>query len=158
MENKVPRAIKTNKELIPLTKDHERILSKFIEIVGLDLSNYYLYEFKRDILAIQKNSTAKALLQNIFPIRLGQKIGRIEEGVFTPDNRIGRDFRLTKTPVYEIMSEQELDDYLRGKEIGENIQEEYSVLQYKGLNVGFESKNPKTEKFTNTFPREWQRK
>lgn len=82
---------------------------------------YHLYEFKRDILAIRKNSAAKALLQTVFPIRLGQKIGRIEEGIFTPDNRLGRDFELKKAPVYEIGSEKELDEYLRGKEIGENL-------------------------------------
>lgn len=115
------RPIKTNEELISLTKDHERLLSKFTETVGLDLSDYHLFEFKRDILAIQKNSAAKALLQKVFPIRLGQRIGRIEEGIFTPDNRIGRDFPLTKAPVYEMQSEKELDDYLRGKEIGENL-------------------------------------
>lgn len=118
---KKPRTIKLNEELIPLTKDHERILSKFTETVGLDLSDYHLFEFKRDILAIRKNTEAKALLQTVFPIRLGQKIGRIEEGVFTPDTRIGRDFELKKTPIYEIRSEKELDDYLRGKEIGDSF-------------------------------------
>jgi len=82
------------------------------------------------VLVIQKNSAAKALLQSVFPVRLGQRIGRIEEGIFTPDNRLGRDFQLTKTPVYEIPTEKELDDYLRGKEIGENLQEGYSVLRY----------------------------
>ncbi|EKD30417.1 MAG: hypothetical protein ACD_78C00065G0012 [uncultured bacterium (gcode 4)] len=158
MEDKKPRAIKTNEEVIPLTKDHERLLSKFTETVGLDVSNHSLFEFKRDILAIQKNSAAKALLQTVFPIRLGQKLGRIEEGVFTPDNRIGRDFELKKTPIYEIRSEQELDDYLRGKEIGENLGEWYFVLRYDGLNLGIESANPKNNRFTNTFPREWQRK
>ena len=100
----------------------------------------------------------KHYLQMVFPIRLGQKIGRIEEGIFTPDNRIGRDFELKKAPVYEIRSEQALDDYLRGKEIGENLIEEYYVLRYDGLNLGIESMNPKTGHFTNTFPREWQRK
>lgn len=157
-KDKKLRPTKTNEELIPLTKDHERILSRFTEIVGLDLSNHHLYEFKRDVLAIQKNSAAKALLQSVFPIRLGQRIGRIEEGVFTPDNRIGRDFELKKAPVYEIRSEQELDDYLRGKEIGESIPEGYSVLRYDGLNVGLESANPKNGHFTNTFPKEWQRR
>ena len=158
MEDKKMRAIKTNEELILLTKDHERLLSKFTETVGLDLSGYFLYEFKRDILAIRKNSAAKALLQTVFPIRLGQKIGRIEEGVFTPDNRIGRDFELTKTPIYRLRNEQELDDYLRGKEIGENWGEGYCVLQYDDLNLGIESMNPKSGYLTNTFPREWQRK
>ncbi len=127
---KKPRVIKLNEELIPLTKDHERLLSRFTETVGLDLGEYHLYEFKRDVLVIQKNSAAKALLQSVFPVRLGQRIGRIEEGIFTPDNRLGRDFQLTKTPVYEIPTEKELDDYLRGKEIGENLQEGYSVLRY----------------------------
>lgn len=158
MEDKKPRAIKTNEELIPLTKDHERLVSKFTEMVGLDVSNHSLFEFKRDVLAIQKNSAAKALLQTVFPIRLGQKLGRIEEGVFTPDNRIGRDFELKKAPIYEIRSEQELDDYLRGKEIGEGLQEEYCLLRYDGLNIGLESVSPKTGHLTNTFPREWQRK
>lgn len=115
-ENTKIRPIKTNEEIIPLTKDHERILSRFTETVGLDLSEHHLYEFKRDILAIRKNGAAKALLQSAFAVRIGKKIGRIEEGIFTPDNRIGRDFNLTKTPVYEIQSDQELDDYLRGKE------------------------------------------
>jgi hypothetical protein len=158
IEDKKIRAIKTNEELIPLTKDHERLLSKFTETVGLDLSDYHLFEFKRDILAIAKNSAAKALLQTVFPIRLGQKIGRIEEGVFTPDNRIGRDFELKKAPVYEIRSEQELDDYLRGKEIGEGMENGYYTLCYDNLNLGIESINPKTGYLTNTFPREWQRK
>lgn len=158
VEEKEPRAIKLNEELIPLTKDHERLLSRFIETVGLDLSGHHLFEFKRDILAIQKNGAAKALLQTVFPIRLGQKIGRIEEGVFTPDNRIGRDFKLTKTSIYEVQNEKELDDYLRGKEIGENLEEGYSVLRYDGLNLGIETANPKNGHFTNTFPREWLRR
>lgn len=53
------------------------------------------------------------LLQKLFPVRLGKRIGRIEEGVFTPDNRIGRDLVLSKIPVYEILDEKELDEYLR---------------------------------------------
>lgn len=133
--DKKPRDIKLNEELIPLTKDHERLLSKFTETVGLDLSEHHLFEFKKDILAIRKNSAAKTLLQKVFPIRLGKKIGRIEEGIFTPDNRIGRDFRLARTPIYEIRNDKELDDYLRGKEIGEGLEEGYSVLGYDGLNI-----------------------
>lgn len=157
-ENTKVRPIKTNEEITPLTKDHERILSRFTETVGLDLSDHHIYEFKRDILAIRKNSAARALLQNLFAVRVGQKIGRIEEGVFTPDNRIGRDFNLTKAPVYEVQSDKELDDYLRGKELENNLQCGYYVLRYDGLNIGLESVHPKSGRLTNTFPREWQRK
>lgn len=110
---KKPRAIKTNEELTPLTKEYERLLQRFSETVGLDLSGHHLFAFKKDILAIEKNTPAKALLQTIFPIRLGQRIGRIEDGVFTPDNRIGRDFPLSKATIYEIQDEKELDMYLR---------------------------------------------
>lgn len=109
----VVRTIKTNEELIALTKDHERLLQRFSETVGLDLSQHHVFAFKKDILAIQKNTDAKALLQTVFPIRLGERIGRIEEGVFTPNNRLGRDFPLTKAMVYEIQDEKELDTYLR---------------------------------------------
>jgi hypothetical protein len=122
------------------------------------LEEYYLFEFKRDILALTKNSAAKVLLKNIFPVRFGKRIGRIEEGIFTPDNRIGRDFELTKIPIYEISSEQELDDYLRGKEIGTDQCGEYSILRYQGLNVAIESINIKNGHFSNTFPREWVRR
>lgn len=152
------RPVKINEELTPLTKDHERLLTRFTETVGLNLSGHYLFEFKKDILAIRKNSAAKALLQKAFPIRLGKRIGRIEEGVLTPDNRIGRDFPLSKAPVYEIRNEQELDDYLRGKEIGEDTGEGYHILRYDGLDIGLESMNPKNNRFTNTFPREWLRR
>lgn len=133
-------------------------MSRFTETTGLDLSNHHIFEFKRDILAIEKNSAAKALLQKTFPIRLGQRIGRIEEGVFTPDNRLGRDFELAKTPIYEISDEQELDDYLRGKVIGNDPEGEFFVLRYDGINIGLESVNPKNGRLTNTFPREWMRK
>lgn len=113
MEDKKPRAIKVNEELIALTKDHERLLTKFSETVGLDLSAHHIFAFKKDILAIQKNTDAKALLGTVFPIRLGERIGRIEEGIFTPDNRLGRDFPLREAMVYEIQDEKELDTYLR---------------------------------------------
>lgn len=112
-EDKRIRAIKTNEELASLTKDQERLLSKFSESVGLDLGGHHLFAFKKDILAIRKNPAAKALLGTVFPIRLGERIGRIEEGVFTPDNRLGRDFPLAKATVYEIQDEKELDVYLR---------------------------------------------
>jgi REP element-mobilizing transposase RayT len=113
IKEKKDRTIKINEALTSLTRDHERLLTKFMETVGLDLSEYTLYEFKKDILAIKKNSEGKALLQTLFPIRLGKRIGRIEEGVFIPDNRLGRDFALNTTQSYEITDETELDNYLR---------------------------------------------
>lgn len=64
------RTITRNEEIIPLPKESERILGKFTEKYGLDLSDYSLFQFKKDILAIRKNPSFKPLLQSIFFARL----------------------------------------------------------------------------------------
>jgi len=112
-KNTKKHEIHKNEEITPISKESERILTKFTEKVGLDLGDHLLFQFKKDILAIRKNQDFRPLLQELFFVRLGQKIGRIEDGVFTPDNRLGRDFKLAKTPIYQIQNTQELDDYLR---------------------------------------------
>ncbi|MDP2103788.1 MAG: hypothetical protein Q8K26_02605 [Candidatus Gracilibacteria bacterium] len=150
--------LQKNEEITPINKESERILTKFTEKVGLDLEDYLLFQFKKDILAIRKNQDFRPLLQELFFVRLGQKIGRIEDSTFTPDNRLGRDFKLTKTPVYQIQDAQELDDYLRGAEIGVDMTDGWYVLQHDGLTISLERGQSKNGKLTNTFPREWMRK
>lgn len=80
--------IHKNEEIIPISKESERILTKFATQVGLDLEDHLLFQFKKDILAIRKNQDFRPLLQELFFVRLGQKIGRIEDNTFTPDNRL----------------------------------------------------------------------
>lgn len=87
-KNTKKHEVQKNEEIIPISKESERILTKFATQVGLDLEDHLLFQFKKDILAIRKNQDFRPLLQELFFVRLGQKIGRIEDNVFTPDNRL----------------------------------------------------------------------
>lgn len=60
--------------------------------------------------------------------------------------------------MYEIHDDNELDRYLRGEEIGEEMTQGYHVLRYDGLSISIESLREKTGKLTNTFPKEWLRR
>lgn len=87
-KNTKKHEVQKNEEIIPISKESERILTKFATQVGLDLEDHLVFQFKKDILAIRKNQDFRPLLQELFFVRLGQKIGRIEDNTFTPDNRL----------------------------------------------------------------------
>ena len=147
----------SNKEIISLDKNDYTLIERFENLSGADFSWYYLFRFKRDILAIEKHASIKPLMEQIFFIRLGKRIGRIEDGTLTPDNRLGRDFALPRLPTYTIPSAEELDHYLRREEIGNDLSEWYYQTEFSGLGVSLECANKKSGKLGNTFPREWMR-
>ncbi|MBP8016820.1 hypothetical protein KAZ01_02320 [Candidatus Gracilibacteria bacterium] len=147
-----------NTEIKSLEKHEEKILDIFCNKNGLNLENYLIFKYKNEMLALKKQDVYEKIKNRIYFFKLGKKIGKIEGNRFVPNYYVGRDFELEKVFKYKIKDSQELDNYLRGQEIGENIKENLIQIQFEGLNIGLGTLNKETGKIRNLFPTGWMRR
>ncbi|MCK9272220.1 RsmB/NOP family class I SAM-dependent RNA methyltransferase [Candidatus Gracilibacteria bacterium] len=148
----------SNTEIKNLTLNEKKILDKFCDISGLDLSGFEIFKYIDEVLILKKSEAINKIKDRLYFIKFGQKIGKIEKGNFTPNYYIGRDFELPKIRSYIIKDDLELDNYLRGAQIGENITDEVIQIKYDNLNIGLGTLDKNTLKIKNLFPIGWRRK
>jgi len=148
----------SNTEIKNLTLNEKKILDKFSETSGLDLSGFEIFKYKEEVLIIRKTSAINKIRDRLYFIKFWQKIGKIEKWSFTPNYYIWRDFNLPKIPVYIIKDDLELDNYLRWAQIWENITDEITQIKYDNLNIWLWFLDKTTLKIKNLFPIWWRRK
>ncbi|MDD2487364.1 MAG: hypothetical protein PHS92_03270 [Candidatus Gracilibacteria bacterium] len=146
-----------NEDIKELSNNDRRIIEKFSKEKGLDLENHSLLNYKGEILAMKSGNSYKEIQKRLYFIRLGKKIGKIEKGEFTPNYYLGRDFELAKVQKYDIKDQMELDNFLRGMEIGENLKDGIVQIRFDNINIGlgFASNSGRIK---NIFPKLWLRK
>ncbi|MDD5213872.1 MAG: hypothetical protein PHG82_05590 [Candidatus Gracilibacteria bacterium] len=150
------REAKNNKEIKKIDKASLEALSRFQKKYELDLGDSELYVYKSDILAIKRNPDFGELINDLYLTRLGQRIGNIVNGEFTPNYYLARDYELKNAKKIEIKSLDEVYDYLKGKEIETSLEleeKEYLIIAFKDLKIGggYYSEG----KVKNIFPKEW---
>lgn len=115
-----------------------------------------LYEHHGKILAVKNVESIESIIDSIYLMRFGEKIGIIEEGKFIPNGKI---YKYIKNPVekkYRFESEEELDIYLRGYTIPTSWVEGYLLTEYKWIIMSLEKREE--GKITNSLSPDWLRR
>lgn len=146
-----------NKKIEKLTKTDERIIDDFCKKFWINFKNYFLYKYWIEVIILKKNYWYKDIEKKLFFFKLGKKIGKIEGNKFIPNHYIWRDFWELNIQKYYISSEQELDFYLRGFEIWNDLIWDYIQLFYEKNPIGLSYINS-DGKIKNNFPGWWLRK
>lgn len=150
------REAKNNKEIKKIDKASLEALSRFQKKYDLDLWDSELYVYKSDILAIKRNPNFGELINDLYLTRLGQRIGNIVNWEFVANYYLARDYELKNTKKIEILSIDDIYDYLKWKEIETSLEledKEYVVITYKNLKIwGWYYIEWKIK---NMFPKEW---
>ncbi len=150
------REAKNNKEIRKIDKASLEALSRFQKKYDLDLWDSELYVYKSDILAIKRNPNFGELINDLYLTRLGQRIGNIVNWEFIANYYLARDYELKNAKKIEILTTDEVYDYLKWKEIETSLEledKEYVVITYKNLKIwGWYYIEWKIK---NMFPKEW---
>lgn len=150
------REAKNNKEIKKIDKASLEALSRFQKKYDLDLWDSELYVYKSDILAIKRNPNFGELINYLYLTRLGQRIGNIVNGEFVANYYLARDYELKNAKKIEILTTDDVYDYLKWKEIETSLEledKEYVVITYKNLKIwGWYYIEWKIK---NMFPKEW---
>lgn len=102
-----------NTDIAPLMDKSLSIVEEAIALLGTQLpTDAKWYRYKNDILLTRATSDIDSLLKELYIIRFGMRIGRIEGNNFEPLPPLGVHFEHTKLLKYEI-SKEELKDFLR---------------------------------------------
>lgn len=115
-----------------------------------------LYEHEGKILAVKNASIGEKIREKIFPMRWGEYIGNIENGKLAPNAWAFRYIETSGIATYTIQDEQELDTYLRWRELPNEGEDGYIAINYDGVIISIEQR--KNSIISNTFPKDWQRR
>lgn len=155
-----------NDKIEKLNKKDYQIIYDYSDNLWINFRYYNLLKYNNEIISIWKiiwnsENPYEKINKILYFFKLGKKIWHIKDNVFIPNYYIGRDFWDLKLEKYLIENEQELDNYLRGFEIWNNIQlknsRKYLQIKFKWINIWLWEIN---EQWTikNLFPKIWMRK
>ncbi len=65
-------------------------------------ANARFYRYKNDVLLVQSPADVNDLYDQLYCIRFGMRIGRIDGGNFVPGHFLGANFRLENIPHLEL--------------------------------------------------------
>ena len=54
------------------------MLDNFCALSGLDLSDYRIYKYEKDVLIVGKSTPYRAMLDQVYFLRFGKRIGSFE--------------------------------------------------------------------------------
>jgi hypothetical protein len=54
------------------------MIEKFSKISGLDLSDYRIFKYEKDILIVKKTAPYRDMMEKIYFLRFGKRIGSFE--------------------------------------------------------------------------------
>lgn len=108
-----PNAFSPNADISELTDRNLSTVEKYLGEIGTVLpDDAKLYRYKNDILLVRASTDISDLIDSIYAIRFGMRIGRIEGHAFEPQGPLGVHFEHRNLPRYEL-SKPELPDLLR---------------------------------------------
>jgi NOL1/NOP2/fmu family ribosome biogenesis protein len=114
-------------------------VEKALETLGTELpADAKLYRYKNDILLIRSTGDIAPILDRVYAIRFGMRIGRIEGNVFEPQAPLGVHFVHRNLSKIELKPDM-LRDFLRGLPVATGDTDESGMVQvlWNGAPLGF---------------------
>jgi 16S rRNA (cytosine1407-C5)-methyltransferase len=139
-------------------RESDRIRSALSELgtADFDAATHRFYRYKNDILAVRRSPGVDELANSLYFLRMGERIGRLENGEFAPNWILGKNRDLAKVAKCELADEATLHRYLSGFELSSDSGDGLVQIAYKNRFLGLE--RVRNGKITNSFPKEWRRK
>jgi len=155
---KSDRPLLSNTGIKNLSSHEENMINEFSKLSGLDLTDYRVFKYEKDVLITNKSAPYRDMMDTVYFLRFGKRIGSFEWSEFIPNWHTGRDFLLPKLPIYIFESEQAMDNYLRGVDVIVTSDNPYVRFEYEKISLGLGLVKSDTRIAKNLVPKQWLKK
>jgi NOL1/NOP2/fmu family ribosome biogenesis protein len=107
---------------------------------------------------VKKTAPYRDMMEKIYFLRFGKRIGSFEWAEFIPNWHTGRDFKLMKMPVHIFEDEQSMDEYLHGADVLVSSDGPYVRFEYEKISLWLGLVKWEANIAKNLVPKQWLKK